>query len=87
MRKLLPSERLILERLLFPESFEVIQEETSLNEGLIRDDIINLMNYRLIEALPLDDETDGSSFYDADRLKEYRFRITKKGLKHLRMIS
>ncbi len=84
MRKLSTSEKQILDRLIFPESVDVIQEETNLQFGEIRDDIINLMNARLIEAIDPDKpEPRGTSFYDADNLKNYTFRITNSGLKHL----
>ncbi len=84
MRKLTPSERKILDRLIFPEPFEVIQEETKLEYGEIRDDIINLMNSRLIETVDKDQPNANSvPFYDSDNIKESTFRITKSGIKHM----
>ncbi|HET8864117.1 MAG TPA: hypothetical protein VFM80_00380 [Gracilimonas sp.] len=84
MRKLTPSERKILDRLLFPEPFEVIQEETQLAYGEIRDDIINLMNSRLIEVVD-PDQTDAqsTSLFDSDNIKDSTYRITKSGIKHM----
>lgn len=84
MRKLTPTERKILDRLIFPEPFEVIQEETDLAYGEIRDDLINLMNSRLIETVEPDQPKANSvPFYDSDNLRECTFRITKSGIKHM----
>ncbi|WP_020402036.1 hypothetical protein [Gracilimonas tropica] len=86
MRKLTPSERKILDRLIFPESFDVIQEETELAYGEIRDDIINLMNSRLIEVVDSDHSPADNSiqWFDSDNIKESTFRITKSGIKHMK---
>ncbi len=84
MRKLTPSERKILDRLLFPESFEVIQEETQLAYGEIRDDIINLMNSRLIEVVEDDNDTNSIQWFDSDNIREATFQITKSGIKHMK---
>lgn len=84
MRKLTPSERKILDRLLFPEPFEVIQEETQLAYGEIRDDIINLMNSRLIEVVDPDQpDAQSISLFDSDNIKDSTYRITKSGIKHM----
>ena len=88
MRKLFPSEKLILKSLIFPESYDVILEETGSNTGALRDDLINLINYRLIEVLDEDSNSQvGTSFYDADNLQNFSFRATKTGLKHIREIA
>ncbi len=87
MRKLIPSEKLVLKSLIFPEPYEVILEETGSDTGALRDDLINLMNYRLIEVVNNDNELEpGTSFYDADNLQDFSFRATKTGLKHIREI-
>jgi hypothetical protein len=84
MRKLTPSERNILDRLLSPESFDVIQEETQLKYGEIRDDLINLMNSRLIEVVdPEHPNIDRTHFFDSDHVKQATFRITKSGINHM----
>ncbi len=88
MRKLTPTEKLILERLIYPETFEVIQDETKLEYGEIRDDLINLVSYRLVEVVDREyPEADGTFFYDADNLNESKFRITKSGIKQLKRRS
>lgn len=85
MKKLTPSERKILDRLIFPEPFEVIKEETELEYGEIRDDIINLMNSRLIEVVDPDEPNAGSSFhFDSDKVQNSTYRITKSGIKHIK---
>lgn len=85
MRKLIPSEKLILERLIFPESYNVILEETALHPGTLRDDLINLISLRLVEVIDLHmPEPIGSSFYDSDNMAECTFRATTTGLKHIR---
>lgn len=88
MRKLTPSERSILDRLIFPESFDVIQEETELAYGELRDDIINLMNSRLIEVVESDQSPDNSiQWFDSDNIKESTYRITKSGIKHMKQVK
>ena len=85
MLKTTASQRKILDRLIFPEPFEVIQEETDLQFGEIRDDIINLMNFGLIEVVDSDKpEPSGTNFYDADNIRESTFRLTKLGIKHIK---
>lgn len=84
MRKLTPSERKILDRLIFPETFDIIQEETELEYGEIRDDLINLMSHHLVEVVDPDQPESGDTiFSDADNLKNFTFRITNSGIKHL----
>jgi hypothetical protein len=84
MRKLTKSERTVIERLIFPESFDVIMEETDMQYGELRDDLMNLVNYRLVEVVNNDEYEDSKmSFYDSDNIKEFSFRATKSGLKIL----
>ena len=88
MRKLQPSEKLILQRLIFPEPYEVILEETGLSTGALRDDLINLINYRLVEVMDPDQaKSIGTSFYDVDNFPDFSFRATKSGLKQIREIA
>lgn len=82
MPKLTKSEIRILKRLIHKESFETIMVETGLKMGEIRDDLTNLISYRMIEVFPDPDKnTNGNSsaFYDLDNLKDYYFRATSKG--------
>lgn len=85
-RKVSTSERLVLERLIFPETFSTVLEETGLQYGELRDDLINLMSFGFVEAY----EKRGNkialtSFYDADNLQEFTFRATKKGLSEIKI--
>jgi len=84
MRKLTKSERTVIERLIFPESFDVIMEETEMQYGELRDDLMNLVNYRFVEVVNNDEYDDSKmSFYDSDNIKDFSFRATKTGLKSL----
>lgn len=84
MRKITASERKIIESLIFAEPFEVIMEETEFPYGTLRDDLINLVNYRYVEVVNLD-TSEGSSltYFDSDNIQECTFRATKIGLKIL----
>jgi hypothetical protein len=84
MRKLYPSEKQVLSRLIFPEPYEVILEETGLGTGELRDDLINLINYRLVEVIDPDNAGFTNTSHDVDNLNEFSFRATKSGLKHIR---
>ncbi|MEX0845646.1 MAG: hypothetical protein WD022_10205 [Balneolaceae bacterium] len=85
MRKLTPTERKILDRLIFPEPYEVIAEETQLKYGEIRDDIINLMNSRLIEVINTDHpDANSTPYFDLDNIRQSTFRITNAGINHMK---
>lgn len=76
----------MLERLIFPEPFEVVMEETGLQYGELRDDLINLISFGYIEAY----EQSGQkialvNFYDTDNLQDFTFRATKKGLSAIKL--
>lgn len=80
-RKITASEQVVLEKLVFPETFEIVKEETRLQYGELRDDLINLLSFGFIEVY----ERQGSAitlsaFYDSDNLQDFTFRATKKGL-------
>jgi len=87
MRKLYPSEKLVLSRLIFPEPYDVLLDETGLSSGALRDDLINLVNYRLIEVVSLDPTDNRIDFYDSDNMHALSFRATRKGLTHIREIA
>lgn len=79
--KISKSERSVLEQLIFPESFDNILEETGLQYGELRDDLINLLSFRFVEAYKNDGKrAELTSFYDSDNLQDFTFRATKKGL-------
>lgn len=73
-----------MERLIFPESFDVIMEETNMQFGELRDDLMNLVNHRFVEVVNFDSDKDSKmAFYDSDNIKDFSFRATKTGLKSL----
>lgn len=84
-RKISKTEKRVLERLIFPEKFQVILEETGLLYGELRDDLINLLSFGFVEAY----ERDGNkialtSFYDTDNLQDFTFQATSKGLSEIK---
>ena len=81
--KLTDSEKSILKELIFPESFEHIQEETGLTYGAIRDDLIKLINHGFIDVYKKDLTTSISPFYDSDNIHQFSFKATKRGLKSI----
>ena len=85
MRKLNTSEIEVLSRLIFPEPYDVLLEETGLPPGALRDDLITLINFRLIEVWQSGSvEINRATSYDSDHIKGYTFRATATGLKHIR---
>lgn len=83
--KITKSERQVLEKLIFPEQFEVVMEETGHLYGELRDDLINLLSFGFVEAY----ERSGSQitltiFYDSDNLQDFTFRATSKGLSEIK---
>ena len=84
-RKISKSERKVLEKLIFPEQFQVIKEETGYLYGHLRDDLINLLSFGFVEAY----ERNGNKitltgFYDSDNLQDFTFRATSKGLSEIK---
>lgn len=83
--KITKTEKRVLERLIFPEKFQDIREETGLLQGELRDDLINLLSFGFIEAY----ERTGNkialtSFYDTDNLQDFTFQATSKGLAEIK---
>lgn len=79
--KITSSELSILERLVFPEPFATIMEETGLQYGELRDDLINLLNFGFVEAYQVKgDKITPTGSYDTDNLQQFTFRATSKGL-------
>lgn len=86
--KISTSERNVLKRLIFPEEFEIIMEETGLQYGELRDDLINLLNFGYVEAYEKSkNKITLTSFYDSDNLQQFTFRATQKGLKAINPMS
>ena len=79
--KLTPSERQILDLLIYPETFDNIIKESGLARGTVRDDIMNLVSHGYIEVYEKNGKDTVSPFYDSDHLEEFAFKATRSGLK------
>lgn len=84
-RKITQTEQKVLEKLIFPETFQDIMDETGLLYGELRDDLINLLSFNMVEAYERDgNKISLTSFYDADNLQDFTFRATSKGLSEIK---
>lgn len=84
MRKITASERLILDKAIYAESFYTLLEETQLQRGALRDDLMSLLNAGLLEAYDLDKSGHRKTrFCDTDNLEQYAYRATRTGLNAL----
>ncbi|TYP94843.1 hypothetical protein LX73_0132 [Fodinibius salinus] len=80
-RKISQTEKRVLEKLIFPEKYQDILEETGLLHGELRDDLINLLSFGFIEAYERSgNKISLTSFYDTDNLQDFTFQATSKGL-------
>ena len=70
-------ERQVLSRLIFPERFDALLEETRIPENILGDILRQLLHHRLVSAVPAEEGT--SVFYDVDDLRLYRYRLSRKG--------
>jgi len=70
-------ERQVLSRLIFPERFEELLEETRIPENILGDILRQLLHHRLVLAVPA--EEGSAVFYDVDDLRLYRYRLSRKG--------
>lgn len=82
-RKLTPSEKAILRELIFQEPFEHLLSETGYTYGTLRDDLITLINHRLVEVFDKNRGMSASAFYDSDNIERFLFKATKTGLKRI----
>ncbi len=79
--KLTPSEKEVLSYLIFPEPFQSILEESGMQKGALRDDLMHLVSHGYIEVYDLEGVNPVSPFYDSDNLQNFAFKATKTGLK------
>lgn len=70
-------ERQVLSRLIFPERFDALLEETRIPEHILGDILRQLLHHRLVSAVPSEEGT--AVFYDVDDLRLYRYRLSRKG--------
>lgn len=86
MTKPTEPQKRILDKLLYPEPFEKVQEETGMEYGVLRDELISLINYGYIVAYESDSGSEANiHFYDNDNLHLFTFKATKQGLTAMRM--
>ncbi len=80
-------EKGVLEKLIFEETFEnIIQECRDLAlPNVIVDVLKYLIQHKLVVAkYPLANKKSKAGFmYDSDRMKDYTYQATAKGIKHL----
>lgn len=88
MKKITGSQKSILERLIFPETFFTIQEETNMQRGEIRDDLTQLLHMGMVKASSSSQPTDyrKTYFYDSDQVEASLFQATPRGLKALKQV-
>ena len=88
MKKITGSQRNILEQLIFPESYNTIQEETKLQKGEIRDDLMQLLHQGLIKAVGQTEQSNlkKTIFYDLDHVEGCFFQATARGLNILKQV-
>lgn len=82
-QKLTPSERAIIRELIFMESFQHLENETGFGYGTIRDDLITLINYQMVEVYDTESGKTVSPFYDSDNIQQFSFKATNAGLKKI----
>lgn len=86
-RKLTPSEISILRQLIFVEPFSHLVVETGYSNGVIRDDLITLINQGYIEVYSEDQSRSISPFYDSDNIQKFSFKATNSGLKNIQQYA
>jgi hypothetical protein len=88
MKKITGSQRIILEQLIFPESYSTIQDETKLQRGEIRDDLMQLLHQGLIKAVGQMEQPNlkKAFFYDLDHVESCFFQATTRGLNVLKQV-
>jgi len=78
--KLTPSELEILNVMIYPEPFHQLMEETGMEPGPLRDDLIHLVNHGFVEVCQINGSRSVSPFYDIDNLHKFAFKATRSGL-------
>jgi len=82
MHKVTRTQQAILRNLLYPEPYNRLLDETSVDAGTLRDELISLINHGFVEVYDEEKGT-GTRFYDSDQLHLFQFRATSKGLKSI----
>lgn len=82
MHKVTRTQQTILRNLLYPEPYNRLLNETPVDAGTLRDELISLINQGFVEVYDEDKDT-STKFYDSDQLHLFQFRATSKGLKRI----
>ena len=87
MVKLTQSQRMILENLIYVESYKHICDETGLSFGEIRDDLITLSHLNMIEVFEGYSGNIGQKVrhFDNDHPEFFYYRATKSGLNAIQL--
>ncbi|MGM0588549.1 MAG: hypothetical protein ACQETE_09060 [Bacteroidota bacterium] len=84
MTEITASQRSIIDKLIFPEPFDRILEETGLTYGELRDELITMLNEGLVTVMEENGQkVERQYFYDTDNLRSFSFQATKNGLAQL----
>lgn len=78
--KLTTSELEILDVMIYPEPFHQLMDETGMDPGSLRDDLIHLVSHGYVEVYLKDGSQSVSPFYDIDNLHNFSFKATRSGL-------
>ncbi|MEX0894463.1 MAG: hypothetical protein WDZ36_01800 [Balneolaceae bacterium] len=85
--KLTATERHILSFLIYPESFHQLLEESGLQRGSLRADLMHLVSHGYIEVYLADQETLVSPFYDTDNMEQFSYKATRTGINAIRQYA
>lgn len=79
------SQRSLLRRMIFHETYADLLSETGLHAGVVRDDLLTLLHKGYAEVfLPgADSDPVRQMAYDSDRLNLYLFRASHAGLRQI----
>lgn len=77
--KATPSQKQVINQLIFIESYYTLLEETGHHRGALRDDLTQLINAGMVEVFD-EDKAKRLSGYDQDHLEYFSFRATSRGL-------
>jgi hypothetical protein len=79
------SQRILLRRMIFHETFSELLGETGLHAGVVRDDLLTLLHKGYVEVFLDGDfsEPVRQMAYDSDHLNLYLFRASHAGLRQI----
>lgn len=80
------SQRALLRRMIFHETFSELRDETGLHAGVVRDDLLILLHKGYVEVfleVGQVSEPVRQMAYDSDHLNLYLFRASHTGLRQI----